>query len=469
MRVPFLGGSGRQRSVTVDAARTVNLYPVLDPEGKSPIALYGTPGLTRFAETTAGAGRGMHVAAGRLFAVVGATLYEITSGGVATSRGTLLTSTGAVSMADNGIVLAVVDGTHGYQFTLATNAFAQITDPDWPAATHVAFHDGYFVLNQGGTGQFMITSLYGTAVDALDFATAEGAPDDVVSLIVDHRELWLFGEETTEVWYNSGDADFPFARLDGAFLEQGCVAPFSPAKMDNAVYWLSKDRAGQGHVMRAQGYQPQIVSTRAVEHAIQGYSTISDARGYTYQQEGHSFYVLTFPTADRTWVYDAATQLWHERMWWNGTEGTEHRHRGECYAFAFGRPLVLDHSNGLIYELDLDAYTDDGATIRAIRRTQHQHAQGARLFWAQLQVDVESGAGLVSGQGSDPQAMLRWSDDGGRTWSSEHWADLGKMGEYRTRAIWRRLGQSRDRVYEFVVADPVKRVIIDAWADVEVT
>jgi hypothetical protein len=430
------------------------------------MVLYGTPGLTRLAETTAEAGRGLYVAAGRLFAVVGATLYEIGSDGTATARGTLSPASGSgrVSMADNGTVLVVVDGTYGYQFTLATNAFAQITDPDWPEATHVAFHDGYFVLNKSGTGQFVITDLYGTGVDPLDFATAEGAPDDTVALLVDHRELWLFGEETTEVWFNSGAADFPFARLDGAFIEQGCAAPFSPAKMDNAVYWLSKDRAGHGHVMRAQGYQPQIVSTRAVEHAIQGYSTISDASAYTYQQEGHSFYVLTFPTADRTWVYDAATQLWHERSYWSSGE---HRHRGECYAFAFGRHLVLDYSNGRIYELDLDAYTDDGETLRALRRTQHQSAEGRRLFWATLQVEMESGVGLSSGQGSDPQAMLRWSDDGGRTWSSEHWRSMGRLGEYRTRAIWRRLGQSRDRVYELVITDPVKRVIVDAWADVE--
>jgi hypothetical protein len=466
MRVPFLGGSGAQRSVTINAERTVNLYPALTPDGKSPMALYGTPGLARFAEMAAGAGRGLHVAAGRLFAVVGGTLYEIQSTGAATARGTLSSATAPVSLADNGQQLVLVDGSNGYSLTLADNVFAGLSATEWSDATHVAFHDGYFVLNRRATGQFLVSSLYGTDVDALDFATAEGAPDSLAALLVDHRELWLFGESSTEVWYNSGAADFPFARLDGAFLEVGCVAPYSPAKADNAVFWLAQDRTGHGHVMRAQGYQPQIVSTRAVEHAIQGYGTIADARGYTYQQDGHSFYVLTFPSADRTWAYDAATQLWHERMWW---DGAEHRHRGECYAFAFGRNLVLDHSNGLLYGLDLDVYTDDGATIRSIRRTQHQHAEGARLFWAQLQVDMESGVGLVSGQGSDPQAMLRWSDDGGHTWSSEHWRSMGRLGEYRTRAIWRRLGQSRDRVYELTVTDPVKRVVVDAWADVEVS
>lgn len=464
-RIPFLGGSGTHRSVTVSAERTVNLYPVLDPAGKSPIALYGTPGLTRFATTSTGAGRGMIEASGRLFVVVGWTLYEVDSAGAATALGTLATITGPVSMASNGLVVALVDGTHGYQFTLGTNVFAQITDPDWPAATRIDYQDGYFILNRAGTGQFVITSLYDTAVDPLDFASAEGAPDSVISLMVNHRELWLFGESSTEVWYNSGSVDFPFARLDGAFIEVGCAAPQSVAKIDNGTIWLAKDRLGHGHVVRAQGYQPQVISTRAVEFAIQGYETISDARAYAYQQDGHAFYVLNFPTADRTWVYDVTTNLWHERMWWNGTE---HRHRGECYAFAFGRCLVLDHSLGYIYELDLDAYTDDGTSIRAVRRTQHHSAEGARIFWAQLQVDVESGVGLSTGQGSDPQMMLRWSDDGGRTWSLEQWRSMGKIGEYRSRVIWRRLGQARDRVYEVVITDPIKRVLIDAWADVEV-
>lgn len=465
MRIPFLGGSGTQRSVTVNSSRTVNLYPVMDPEGKAQIALYGTPGLTRFAETAAGDGRGLYEAAGRLFAVVGATLYEIAASGTATARGALASASGAVSMADNGLHLVIVDGVHGYKLTLATNAFEQIADEDWPRANRIAFQDGYFLINDVGSGRFFVTSLYGTDVDPLDFASAEGAPDPLVSLLCDHRELWLFGDESTEVWYNSGGADFPFSRLDGAFVETGCAAPHSVAKMDNAVFWLTKDKRGQGHVVRAQGYQPQIISSRAVEYAIQSYGDISDARAYTYQQEGHAFYVLSFPSADRTWVYDAATNLWHERMYW---DGAEHRHRGACYAFAFSRHMVLDHSNGRVYELDLDAYSDDGDEIRAIRRTQHQAAQGKRLFWSALQIDCEAGVGRSSGQGSDPQMMLRWSDDGGKTWSNEHWRSMGQQGEYKRRAIWRRLGQSRDRVYEVVISDPVKRVIVDAWADVEV-
>lgn len=464
MKIPFIGGSATQRSVSLDAQRTVNLYPVMDAEGKNTAALYGTPGLVTFATTATAPVRGLYEAKGRLFAVVGATLYEIGYTGTATSRGTLTSTSGPVSMADNGLHVVIVDGTNGYQFTLATNVFAQIADADWPAANRIAYQDGYFILNDAGTGSFFITSLYGTDVDPLDFASAEGAPDPLISLICDHRELWLFGEESTEVWFNSGNADFPFERINGAFIETGCAAPHSVAKADNSVFWLTRDKRGHGHVVRAQGYQPAIVSTRAVEYAISQYTDITDALAYTYQQDGHTFYVLSFPSANATWCLDLTTGVWHERMYW---DGAENRHRGNCYAFAFGRHLVGDHTNGKIYELSLDAYTDDGATLRALRRTRHQHAEGRRLFWASLQIDIEAGVGLASGQGSDPQMMLRWSDDGGHTWSNEHWHSMGKIGEYARRAIWRRLGASRNRVYEVVIADPVKRVIIDAWADVE--
>lgn len=464
MRIPFVGGSSRQRSVSFDAARTVNLYPVLDQEGKATVALYGTPGLVTFAETAASPVRGLHEASGRLFAVVGASLYEITASGAATVLGGLSSAAGPVSFADNGRQVVAVDGTAGYSFTLASDTFAQIADVDWPAADRIAYQDGYFILNDSGSGRFFISSLYGTDVDPLDFASAEGAPDPLVSLIVDHRELWLFGDESTEIWFNSGASDFPFERINGAFLESGCAAPQSVAKADNSVLWLSKDKRGQGHVVRAQGYTPQIVSTRAVEYAIGQMADISDAVAYTYQQDGHAFYVLTFPTADQTWVLDVTTGLWHERMYWNGAE---HRHRGACYAFAFGRHLVGDHTNGRIYELSLDAFDDAGDELRAIRRTRHQSAEGKRLFWSSLQIDIEAGVGLSSGQGSDPQMMLRWSDDGGKTWSNEHWRSMGETGEYTRRAIWRRLGCSRNRVYEVVIADPVKRVILDAWAEAE--
>ena len=285
-------------------------------------------------------------------------------------------------------------------------------------------------------------------------------------MIADHRELWLFGESTTEVWFDSGDVDFPFSRIDGAFMEVGCSAAASVAKIDNSIYWLGNDERGNGTVWRANGYTPSRLSTHAIEHQLSTYSRIDDAKAFAYQQAGHSFYVLTFPTANRTWAYDVATGLWHERAW-HDSAGIQHRHRANCFASFAGRLLVGDWENGNIYALDLDTYTDNGDAIHRIRVSPHiSHPDYRWLFFASLQVDLESGVGLVEGQGSDPQAMLQWSDDGAHTWSNERWASIGAMGHYKCRTAWNRLGKSRDRVFRLSITDPVKVIILGASADV---
>lgn len=468
MNIPFVGPAYTARSTNVDAQRCINLYAEVNaPGAKSVLALYGTPGMLLWATLNSlGPVRGMHVAQGYLYAVAGATLYKVNSAAQVTTVGALLTSSGKVSMDDNGTQLMLVDGTYGYIVTLATADFALITDADFPGADVVYFEDGYFIFNVPGTGQFMITALYdGTSVDSLDIATAEGSPDDTVSLIVDHREVWLFGELSTEVWFNSGDSDFPFERMQGAFIEQGCAAKHSPAKLDNSVFWLGKDDKGQGIVWKANGYSPARISTHAIEEAIRGYSDISDAIGFTYEQSGHGFYVLTFPTGNATWVYDASSQLWHERQYRDPNLGTSGRHRANCFAFFAGKRLIGDSQSGKIYEWALDTYTDDSNPILRKRAAQHIHEEENRLRHNALEIDFERGVGLVTGQGSDPQAMLRWSDDGGHTWSNEHWTTIGAIGRTKTRARWPRLGVSRDRVYEVSVTDPVKVVIIGANLD----
>jgi hypothetical protein len=245
-------------------------------------------------------------------------------------------------------------------------------------------------------------------------------------------------------------------------MEVGCAAPHSVAKADNSVIWLTRDDRGQGYVVRANGYTPQKISTPAIEYQISQYSDISDAFAYAYQQDGHLFYVLQFPTGDATWVYDFSTGFWHERANYSG--GVYSRHNSNSYSYYRGRHIVGDVATGNLYELDMDTYTNAGEVIRRLRRTQHLYDERKRVFWHELEVELESGVGLEQGQGVDPQAMLRWSNDGGYTWSNEHWASMGKQGEYGKRVIWRRLGSSRDRVFELVITDPVKCVIVDAYA-----
>ena len=467
MKTPILGATYVTRSVNAADARMVNMFPEVIPEGgKEPGFLMRAPGLRKLTEVGAGPIRGLWQLGGYLYVVSGNTLYKVSSTYTATALGTIA-NTGPVSMADNGTQIFIAANPQGYIYNTSTLVFAQITDPDFPGAVNVGYLDGYFVFNEPNSQKFWVTQLLdGTSVDPLDFASAEGSPDGVVGLIVDHREIWLLGTNSVEVWYNAGLLDFPLQRIQGAFNEIGCVAPYSIAKMDNGIFWLGQDARGQGIVYRANGYTGQRISTHAVEWQIQQYGNLSDAIAYTYQQDGHSFYVLIFPSANTTWVYDVATQAWHERAGFANGEFT--RHRSNCQVFFNNEIIVGDYENANIYAFDLDDYSDNGSIqkwLRSWRALPTGQNNLKRTAQHGMQLDCETGVGLNDGQGSDPQVMLRWSDDGGHTWSNEHWTSIGKIGQYGKRALWRRLGMTqkiRDRVYEISMTDPVKIAIMGA-------
>lgn len=387
--------------------------------------------------------------------------------------------------------------------TLAFTPFlTQITDPDFYGAVGVGFIDGYFVFNEPDSQRFWVTESYnGLAIDSLAFASAEGSPDNLVTLIVDHREIWLFGVNTVEVWYNAGTPDFPLARIQGAFNEIGCLAAYSVAKLDNGLFWLGRDARGNGIVYRSKGYSGERVSTHAVEWQIQQYSTLEDAVAYTYQQDGHSFYVLNFPTANTTWVYDVTTQVWHERAGWENNQFT--RHRGQNQMNYVNEIVIGDYATGYVFAYDPTIYTEAGTTqkwLRSWRALPTGENNLKRTTQHSLQLDCETGVGLASNDygllgttylitenrfnivtedGNDyliatlslpapgvvPQVMLRWSDDGGHTWSNEHWKSMGRIGQFGYRTIWRRLGMTlklRDRVYEVSGTEPVKIAIMGA-------
>lgn len=469
--IPLVGGSYNGRSPSFDHQRTINLYPEVSESNtsRSQAMLVGTPGLAVWTTLTGG-GVLSALAFNENISIihVGTKVWKVDALAGSTLLGsTVVTASRATSMASNGAVVMLVMPEGGYFINPVTGTVTQITDSDFYGADTVDFIDGFFVFNHPGTGQFQCTQLYGTDIDGLDFATAEGAPDELVSLIVDHRELWLMGRTTTEVWVNVGGQDFPFERIQGAFLEVGCAAAHSVAKMDNSVFWLANDDRGFGTLQRAAGYSPQRVSNHAFEFAVNNYSRIDDAVAYTYSQEGHSFYVLSFPTANATWVFDAATGEMHERAWRNPSTGQLNRHRSNCQINFAGETLVGDWETGTIYRMSLDVYDDNGEPIEAIRVFPHVAGDGKLQFHHTLQIFMQTGVGLSSGQGSDPQAMLKWSDDGGYTWSNEHWTTIGAIGATRTRARWRRLGRTRDRVYSLSITDPVKRILIGA--DLELT
>lgn len=326
MKTPILGSTYVARSVNAADARMVNLFPEIVPEaGKEPAFLNRAPGLRLIQTVGAGPVRGMWQFGGYGYIVSENVLYRMDKNYDVTVLG-YVTGTGPVSMSDNGTQLFVACNPDGFIYNALTNQFAQITDVDFPGAVTVGFIDGYFVFNQPNSQKLWVTSLYdGASIDPLDFASAEGSPDDLVSIIVDHREIWVFGTNSVEVWYDAGLSDFPLARIQGAFNEIGCAAPYSVAKLDNTIFWLGADARGVGIVYKARGYTGERVSTHAVEWHIQQYTNIQDAIGYTYQQDGHYFYVLIFPTANTTWVYDASTESWHERAGWNGDQFVRHR------------------------------------------------------------------------------------------------------------------------------------------------
>ena len=500
MKTPILGSSYVARSVNAADNRMVNLFPEVIPEGgKEPGFLNRAPGLN-FQQTIGTGpiralwahqtnGTDFYVVSGtEVFKMISMTAIPVKIGNVAGG--------GPVSIADNGTQLFFACNGPSYIYNEAINEFKQITDPDFPGAVTVAYLDGYFVFNEPNSQRVWVTQLLdGSSIDPLDFASAEGSPDGLVAVNVDHREAWLFGTDSVEVWYDSGNADFPLTRIQGAFNEIGCVAAFSVAKLDNSLFWLGTDARGQGIVYKANGYTGQRVSTHAVEYAIAQYGNLSDALAYTYQQEGHGFYVLTFPSADATWVYDAATQAWHERA--GLTNGLFTRHRSNCQCNFQGNTVVGDFENGNIYTLSLDVYADAGQSQKWLRswralptgqnnlnRSAHHSLQldaetgvGVNGLTSEFYLITEGGANLITESGAfilsstsdvviaPPQAMLRWSDDGGHTWSNEHWTSMGRIGEYGHRTIWRRLGMTvklRDRVYEVSGTDPVKIAIVGA-------
>jgi len=469
MKSPILGSSYVARSVNAADNRMVNLFPEAIPEGgKEPAFLSRCPGLSLLATIGDGPIRGLWTFGDYLYVVSNNTLYKVTSSYVATSLGTV-SGTGPVSMSDNGTQLFVACDPDGFIYNAQTNTFAEITDIDFPGAVTVGYLDGFFVFNEPDSQTLWVTQLLdGTSIDPTNYASAEGSPDGVVGLIVDHGELWVFGTNSTEVWYNAGNAGFPFQRISGALTEIGCASAYTLAKADNTVFWLSSDARGHGIVYRARGYSGERISTHAVEWQIQQYGDLSDALAYTYQQDGHAFYVLVFPSQDTTWVYDASTQAWHERCGFDETTGLFTRHRSNCQVFFNNLVIVGDYEDGKIYSFDLDTYADNGSIqkwLRSWRALPTGVNNLTRSTHHSLQLDCEVGVGLNSGQGSDPQVMLRWSDDGGHTWSNEHWLSMGRIGTYGTRVIWRRLGMTmkiRDRVYEVSGTDPVKVIILGA-------
>jgi hypothetical protein len=465
-----------------DAQRLINWYVEYDKtEGaKTPSALLGTPGLA-LACTTGYIGevRGIWVLPNdtQAIAVVSnkAVLVTYSAGVYSISViGTLLTFSGQVSIRDNGVakIVVIVDGVNGYKYNINTNAFAQIADAAWMGSNKVSFIDGWFVFNKPNTQIFYTSPLYWNGTDAFDatyYSLKDSSSDSIVTHIEDRRELWLIGERTSEVWYDAGNQYFPFSRLQGALLQVGCAAPHTICRTGQGLIWLSRSERGENSIVMTQGYNFTAISTQAIANRLSTYATISDAFAYTYTEAGHEFYVITFPTGDETWVFDLSTGVWHQRASFDPAAGKFHRHRANCAVNFAGKRLVGDALNGNLWTMSRSYYVDGDTPLVSVRRAPHfwdrNDRNRIRQYW--LQIEFTPGQGLLTGQGSDPVAVLRWSNDGGFTWPGFRQLSIGKMGEYTRRVIARRLGASRDRVYEVTVSDPVNRDVVGATLKVE--
>jgi len=376
-----------------------------------------------------------------------------------------------VSMQDNGTIVVLVDGTtKGYWWGLGTTDFNPIIDDAFYGSQRVCYLDGWLIFVRPETAQFYLSPNFWNGTDPFDptyIASKTGGPDRIISIAVIRGELWLVGALTTEVWYNSGDLDFPFARQPGVLVEHGMERGWSIADADVEIMWLARDTEGQGYVVRTKGYDVERVSNYALEHEIQAYETTNDAQAFFYQQDGHTFYCLVFPTADKWWAMDVASGEWHERTWTDPINGIEHRHRVFCAVNAYNLTVAGDHSNGKLYSWELSTYDDDGAPITRTRDFPHLVKDGKRIEYASFIADMQVGTapGLLSDD--DRDVLLRYSDTRGASWSDWTAIPWGATGEYIESLIWRQLGMARDRVFRLQWSFPYQTALQGAFIDAQ--
>lgn len=404
MKIPFGTQSYRHKSLTLSAQRCVNMFAEQQPpDAKAQVALLGAPGLPLHQEVGNGPIRMLAFMRGFLYVLSGTRLFRVASNSDSVELGTI-PGVGLVRHANDGTNLVVLAGPEPTDCYVATQTtLAAVNDPDYPGAVDVAWMDGYFVFIRPGSNQFFLSDLNGpTAFDATQIATAEGSPQDLRGLIVDHRELWLMKEGgSTEIWYNAGQSPFPFQRSTGAYLERGAASKSAIAQLDNSVFWVGDD----GIVYRANGYSPQRISTHAIEQQLAQNGT-SDLVAFAYTAEGHPFYVLKKPDVF-TFVYDVATDLWHERVSYRRDD-----YRVSTYARAFDKDLVGDDRSGKVYRLDPDDVNgEDGETTPAIVAGAPLWDEGRRAFFHSLLIDFEAGFGLpaVPSVPAVPRIANLWS------------------------------------------------------------
>ena len=457
--------SYKARSGILSSERLVNMYSeYTPPEAPFRAALYGTPGLKLWLDFgTFSPIYGIEKMGDNIYVVTGLTVYKINSSGAQTVIGNMAVTPGRVMMTNNGSqVTILVESGQAFYCTDIAGSLAEITDNDYNPSGSVTTMDGFTIFTKLESNEYQISNLDVTQTyDALDNDFVLSTSSNLVRVESNNLEVWFFKEDVTLVYYNSGNGTFPFERKNGVLIQKGCAAKYSVATLDNNFYFLGDDRV----IYQTHGYQLKQISTFPISEEIESYSKVDDAFSFTYTQAGHKFYSITFPAANKTWVYDITTDAWHERESLDSNLQPK-EWRANAHVFFAGKNLVGDNAAGKIYELDLDTYTEDGTTLisKVISATQFDNYN--RDAVEDLTLVMDTGVGINDGQGSEPEIMLRTSTDGAKTWSNELKQPLGKQGSYEAEVVWNRVAFGRSLILELKISDPVKRSIISSFLGV---
>lgn len=464
--VPFCGGMHISRSPQTSSQECINWYPQVErlSDGTQRIILLPTPGLNLYKDMPNAPAeiRGSILFDSDAWIVSGNKLYQLTAALAATERGTLATNSGQVSIIASETQIAIVDGVSGYVWDAGSETFAAISDPEFPyGAQRLSYLDGYAIVEAPDSDIWQISANGDFREwDGLDFARIQSKPGSIIAHIADHGDLFFFKETSAEVWRDTGNADFPFERT-ADHIEFGIVSAHAVAQLDNTIFFVGAQSGASRAVWRMNGYTPQRVSTHSEEMMLGELEDVTDLFVYGYQQEGHSFLVITSDSGNWTIVYDVASGLWHQRAYYNVADGSLNRHRGNCYVFFNGRHLVGDFELGRLYSLDLDTFEDYTGVVKRVRSGPPIGNGRDRMFFPFFGLQIEAGVGKVSCP--DPQMALEYSDDGGRTWSDPVNAPMGAVGEYNAWCEWHRTGAALLRVFRVSTTDPVRAVIRGAY------
>lgn len=462
--IPIVGPSYHLKDWALDCQRTLNLYPQIIESGNGPSvsALLPTPGLVeRF--KLEGMIRGLYALSDFVLCVSGQSLYRIGLDDTKIKIGDI-SGEDLVFFADDSIHVMIV-GQDAYKYTIKTRELEKLIIDDetgFFGARDVTFLDSRFIWTVPNSGQIQWSTLLNTDTDALSYATAEARSDNLVRTVAANGQLWLIGEKTTEIWNSTGSNDLPYRRMSGAYIPTGCVAKNSLCQFGGSLVWLSQSEHGNAQIVMTEGYSAKRISNHAIESEISNYPKIDDAYSFAYQQDGHAFFVISFPSVKKTWCFDAITNMWHERSFYNAETFTHEHHRANTHCFFNNEHLVGDRESGVIYRLCQNCKSDNRSMILRERITPVVNPQGLRLRFSELELIMQTG----QMDNSDPQIMLSWSDDRGQSWSPDIQCGIGKIGEFSHRVVFRRLGQSFNRVFRLRMSDAAQFVIVGAKAKV---